>query len=123
MTDRSWQRRQLIERDPLTGKTEWLYEDVQNPGTMGVVVFEDQAGIQAQIEKNKAMYAQTDERARFHRAGQDKGDPVRIGWVPNSVYMDLFQKSNGFKDRSVLKKFVADPANRDYLSRPFRLGL
>ena len=119
----AWKRYKPLEYNRETGKMEWLIYDDDSPGRFGIETIEDEAGIRAQLEVNKALYAQTDERARFHRAGQDKGDPVRIGWVPNSVYMDLFKKSHGFKDRSVLKAFVKDPANRDYLSRPFRFGL
>lgn len=119
----SWKRYKRLEYSPESGKMEWLVFDEDNPGRFGIETVEDQRAIQAQVEINRALYAQTDERARFHRAGQDKGDPIRIGWVPNSIYLDLFKRSHGFKDRSVLRKFVADPANRDFISRPFRLGL
>lgn len=100
-----------LDYDPAEGRREtfWFNDD---DGKFLVETEWDYTDI---VETNKALYAQTDERAGW------KGDVHRIGSVPLSIYYDLMQRSGWGRDQQVLRRFFNDPDNRHFLTRPVKL--
>jgi hypothetical protein len=70
------------------------------------------------VEKNKAEYAQTDEKTRY-------GDWAKVASIPLAVFQELNQKGicRGFAvvDQKAFKAWLNDPEQRYFRTRPGRV--
>lgn len=106
----AWRRKKL-EYDPVLKRMTWFYHD-DDEGKIKIV---EEWNVIDIIEDNKAMYAATDERAGW------KGDIHRIGQIPMALWQDVMKKTYGGKDRKAVRKWLMDPDNRHFLTRPVKL--
>lgn len=107
-----WKRR-LLEHDPVLRRTEYYwYNDDEN--RIGLQTVTDVGAI---TETNRALYAQTDERAPFG----NKRDFHLIGQIPLSIAFDVLKKTSNGKDKKAVARWVNDPDNRAFLTRPVKL--
>lgn len=96
--------KKVLDHDPVTGISHVFYYDNET----------DEATITAEqqlvpiIEENKQLY--NDAPTRF-------GDTARVAQIPMVVYMDL-QKRGILNDQVALKKWLNDPDNRFFRTRP-----
>lgn len=67
------------------------------------------------LEKNKIMYSSYDERARWSKDGFE-----RVGSIPAKVWFAL-EKSGIAGNPELLKKWLNDPDNRKFRTRPGRV--
>lgn len=81
----------------------------------GGLVIKNTEDVSPWIEQNKAEYNAIDERARW-------GELTKIASVPNSVLAEWerlgFLRGSFIKDEKALKKWLNDPANRHWRTRP-----
>jgi hypothetical protein len=105
--------KKILSHDPLTGVTEIAH--MPDADTFVVETHQDVSQI---IEQNKAMYAQTDEKARW-------GDWTHIAQIPLSVFQELNKKGicRGFHivDQTAMKAWLNDPDNKYFRVRPGRV--
>jgi len=84
----------------------------------GGILIETSQDVTEIVERNKARYAQTDERARW-------GEWSHIGELPMAVIHDLNTKRilRGFHvvDQKKFKDWLNHPDNRHFRSRPGRI--
>lgn len=103
----------LIGVDEAGGEKRSWYAD----GEGGLIVKHEQ-NVAPILEANKAVYNQTDERARW-------GELTRVAEIPNSVIADLNRQGimRGFTviDQKRMKAFLNDPDNRFLRTRPGRV--
>lgn len=87
-------------------------------GDNGQVIIENSQDITAVVESNKSRYAATDERAKW-------GELEHIGWIPDSVIIELNRQNimRGYAvvDQKKFKAWLNDPDNRHFRSRPGRI--
>jgi hypothetical protein len=107
----------MLEYNPVSRRQEWFVID-EMTGQSGIETVEDYTSI---IEGNKAEYAMTDERARFDSVRGKEGMMHRVAHIPLSIAHDLWKKSSRGKDQKVLRRFLTDPDNRFFLTRPLKL--
>jgi hypothetical protein len=101
----------VFDRDPLTG-TERLFH--WNEADESFVI-ETRQDVTDLVEVNKGIANQHDERTPW------KGDMHRVASIPMSVYMDL-QKRGIADDERALRRWLDDPDNRVFRTRPGRLS-
>jgi hypothetical protein len=105
--------KRLMNVDADTGIVQTAIDD----GDGGLII-ETSQDITPIIEQNKALYAQTDERARW-------GEWTRIGSIPMAVIQDLNKKGilRGFHvvDQKKFKAWLNDSENRFFRTRPGRI--
>lgn len=106
----AWKRR-LLEYNPVLKRHTWHEFDDQDLKHRIVETWD----VRPIIEDNKAMYAATDERAGW------KGDIHRIGAIPVSIMQDVLKKTGNGKDKKAVARWVNDPDNRFFLTRPVKL--
>jgi hypothetical protein len=76
----------------------------------GDVVIENTLDVESLIEHNKAQFNQIDERARY-------GEFTKVASIDMLTWLDL--KKKGILDDQVrLKRWLNDPDNRYYRTRP-----
>jgi hypothetical protein len=84
----------------------------------GGLILETKQNIQPFLEQNKASYARIDERARW-------GEFTQIASIPFAVIQELNKKGilRGFHivDQKAMKKWINDPDNRFFRTRPGRI--
>jgi hypothetical protein len=90
--------REYFHEDPITGQ--WRIEEVQD--------------VTDTVEWNKSRYASTDERAGF------PDHNTHIAQIPYAIYYNPKYK-HLWEDQGELKKFINDPDNRHFLTRPIKL--
>lgn len=96
--------KKVLDHDPVTGISHVFYYDDET----------DEATITAEqqlapiIDENKELY--NDAPTRF-------GDTARVAQIPMVVYWDL-QKRGILNDQVALKKWLNDPDNRFFRTRP-----
>lgn len=103
-----------LEYDPIMRINRNMYEDAD-----GEFVVQSTQDVEGIIEANKASMAATDEHAPW-------GDLARIGSIPLSVYFQLkrdgvIDVKGNVNDDTALLKWLQDPANRKFKTRPGRL--
>jgi hypothetical protein len=106
--------KKILSHDPLTGMTQ-----IAHMPDADTFVVETQQDSTALIEQNKALYNQTDEKARW-------GDGwTRIASIPLAVFQELNKRGicRGFHivDQKAMKAFLNDPENRHFRVRPGRV--
>ena len=99
----------LLDYDPYT-KTKTIFH---SDGEGGYTIETRQDNTEL-VERNKALYASVDERARW-------GDGKVAATLPMHVYFDLMQKGIA-QDEKKLAKWLDDPENLYYRVRPGKLS-
>lgn len=105
----------LFDWDPVTGTKETFHYHGDGKFTIETTV-----DVEDIVERNKAIHAMTDERARF---GGDGLGP-QVAEIPLVIYYDLIQKGildhegNGGK---AFKHWLNDSENRFFRTRPGRI--
>lgn len=81
----------------------------------GGLVIETSQNVSPWVERNKAEYAATDERTKW-------GELAKIASVPDSVILEWnrlgFCRGYFITDQKALKKWLNDPENRHWRTRP-----
>jgi len=82
------------------------------------LIIENSQDISTVLESNKSRYAATDERAKW-------SEFEHIGWIPDSVIIELNRQSilRGYAvvDEKKFKAWLNNPDNRHFRSRPGRV--
>ena len=87
----------------------------------GAITIHTAQDVTDRIDLNKAIHADTDERARYD---SNSVLGVRMASIPLSVFMDLQKrmKVNGsFEECADFRKWLNDPDNRFFRTRPGRM--
>lgn len=101
----------LLDFDPLT-QISSVYHDENDGLGMGIETVQDVTDI---VEMNKLLFNDVDERARY-------GEKLnRVASIPLGVYFDL-ERRGITKDPVAFKKWMDDPDNRAFRTRPGRLS-
>lgn len=111
----------VIDTDPVFQKrTVYWYDSDTNEQ----FVTEDWYGLDQLIEANKAQYNATDERARMTPL-RDGGEMqwTKVFTVPMALVPDIMKKTHHGKDRQAVSRWLMDPDNRMFMTRPLRLGV
>jgi hypothetical protein len=100
----------LLDFDPLT-QTSTVFHELEDGKTWGLESLQKADQI---IEANKLFMNGVDERARY-------GEMDRVASIPMNLYFEL--KRNGIADDPVaFKRWLDDPDNRAFRTRPGRLS-
>lgn len=76
------------------------------------------------VEQNKALFAQTDENARWTPRGDgEESHHTHVFTVPMALVPDIWKKTHYGKDRRAVSAWLKDPENRHFLVRPIRRGV
>ena len=111
-----WSRR-ILDYDPeLRRTTYYWYNDGDKQQRLT-----EHYDVSAIIEMNKAQYAATDERARWDIPNDKLG--IQVGRIPISIAMDVLKKTGWGRDRKAVSRWLTDPDNRHFMTRPVRKGL
>lgn len=97
----------LVSEDKASG-TQTLWHDLD-----GAVVLENRQDAAPVTEAARAAFALVDERARF-------GEFTRVASIPLVTYFDLVKRGIT-KDRAAFKRWLNDPDNRHFRTRPGRI--
>jgi hypothetical protein len=100
----------LISVDPLTGAQTIFHDDFAD----GELVIENVQDAEPIIEANKRLYNSVDERAPW------KGGMHRVASIPLTVMLDLDRRGI-LNDQKKLRKWLNDPENRHFRTRPGRV--
>jgi hypothetical protein len=103
--------KRILDYDPVTGITQWFHFD-ESTGDMGLQTRQD---VTAVIEGTKGVFNSTDERKPW------KGDVHKVASIPMVIYSELAKISNNFKDQRVVRKWLNNPDNRVFRTRPGRV--
>lgn len=100
----------LFDRDPLTGITRiFHYDDATEDSTIETI-----SDVTDIIEDNKAYYNDVDERAGW------KNEFMRVASIPMPLYFKM--KEEGIVgDQKAMKKWLNDPDNKYFRTRPGRI--
>lgn len=102
--------RALLDYDPLT-KTRTTFHELDDDK----FVIKTESDVTDLLEVNKAKYNDVDERARW-------GEKAWVAAsIPLHVYMDLWAKGIA-RDEKAFAKWLDDPANLFYRTRPGKLS-
>lgn len=103
--------KRLLSYDPLTRIKTWWHEDV-----MGNITVHHEQDVEDLVARNRAQYnAHSD-----HGPTRWKGNWHHVGEIPMSVYHDL-EEQGILHDKSALFKWLNDPDQRDFRTKPGRL--
>ena len=103
--------KKILDYYPLTKTTQWFHYD-ESTKQYALETVQDVGDI---VEANKGKFNQVDERANW------KGDQHHIASIPMSIYHKLAKISNNFKDQRVIKRWLNDPDNKVFRTRPGRV--
>lgn len=95
--------------DPLTGTKTTFHFDHTND----TFVLKKEQDVTALVERNKASMANTDERAKW-------GEGQIAASIPMSIYMEWVATGKD-KDQAFVKRWLNDPANAHFRTRPGRI--
>lgn len=101
--------KRVLDHDPEMGVTEYFHYDTNTDRTT-IEVVQD---VEPILEANKAQYAQ-------QRRGDRHGDLSKIASLPLVVLTDL-RRRGILQDKKRMKKWLMDPENRFFLTRPVQL--
>jgi hypothetical protein len=103
--------KRILDYDPATKTVQFYHEDELT----GDVALETRQDITPIVEHNKALFNQVDERARWGN-GQ-----THIATIPNSILVKLAKITNNFKDKAAFDRWMDNPDNRVFRTRPGKL--
>jgi hypothetical protein len=109
--------RRLLDYDPFTKTTQWYHYD-EITGDIGLETEQD---ITAIVEHNKALYNLFDENARWSNPLRPSVGQTRYAHVGVQAHLELMKVTNNGKDQKAFKKWMNDPANRFFRTRPGRV--
>jgi hypothetical protein len=101
--------KKLFDFDPTTGTTKWWHYDADRDEATIETVFE----VGDIVEQNKAQYSATDERTRW-------GEWSKVASIPMPLFYRL-KKDGIIDDPSAMKRWLNDPDNRFFRTRPGRV--
>ena len=102
--------KRILDYDPVTKITQWYhYDDIT-----GNISLENVQDVTDIVEHNKRIFNQADERKTW------KGDTHKVASIPNVIYHQLAKASNNFKDQAVIRRWLNDPDNKVFRTRPGR---
>ena len=101
--------KKLFDYDPETGTTKWWHYDADKDEAKIETVFE----VGDIIEANKAQFNSTDERAKW-------GEWSRVASIPMALFYRLKQQGI-IDDQAAMKRWINDPDNRLFRTRPGRV--
>jgi hypothetical protein len=101
--------KKLFDFDPTTGTTKWWHYDADRDEATIETVFE----VGDLVEQNKAQYSATDERTRW-------GEWSKVASIPMPLFYRL-KKDGIIDDPSAMKRWLNDPDNRFFRTRPGRV--
>lgn len=100
----------VLDRDTEAGTVTYFHYDA----TEDKVIYETVMDAEDILELNKAQYNSFDERSRF---GDKIGPSTTVARIPLHIYFDL--KRRGIADdEQALAKWLDDPANSGWRTRP-----
>jgi hypothetical protein len=107
--------KKFLSFDPITKVEQTFHSDFDGEN----FVIETKHDVTDIVEQNKARFAATDERARW-------GELTQIASIPMPLYFDLIargviDKDGHCNDDQALLRFLSDPANAHFRTRPGRL--
>ena len=103
--------KRILDYDPVTKTVQFYHEDELT----GDVALETRQDITAIAEHNKALFNQVDERARWGNRN------IHIATIPNSILEGVRKLTNNFKDKAAFDRWMDDPDNRVFRTRPGKL--
>jgi hypothetical protein len=103
--------KRVLDYDPATGITQWFHFD-EITGDIGLETKQDVTAI---IEGTKGEFNPVEERAPW------KGDVHKVASIPMSIYNELMKITNNGKDQKAFSKWMNDPDNRVFRTRPGRV--
>ena len=96
----------IFDVNPELGITRtWHYNDETDEATI-----QTQQDVTAIVEENKNEFNQVDERAKW-------GEFSRVASIPLSLYYEL-KKEGKLEDQAYMKRWLNDPENRHFRTRP-----
>jgi hypothetical protein len=101
--------RRLLSKDPDSGVSQWYVSD-PTQGTFRLVTEQEVTPI---LEDSKAQYNNTDARAKW-------GEWAKVATIPLSILHDL-KKKGVADDPAKMKRWLNDPDNRYFRTRPGRV--
>jgi len=108
--------KRVIDFDRATGITQWFHFD----DVTGDIGLETQQDVTAIVEHNKALFNQVGERARYGSPLKQSVGQTLLATVPTSIHYELMKITNNGKDQKALNKWLNDPDNRVFRTRPGR---
>lgn len=96
----------LVSENKAIGQKQYMHEHEDGSLTIQTTQVVDEIA-----EENKQAFNQFDERANW------KGEMHRVASIPMSIYYDLKRKGI-LDDPSAMKKWLNDPDNRVFRTRP-----
>lgn len=111
----------VMDYDPVYNKTTTYWYDTLEKKEWQTETWHDLTPL---VEHNKALYNATDENARMTPL-RDGGEMqwTRVAHVPLTIALDVLKKTANGKDRAAVSRWLKDPANRVFLTRPIKLGV
>jgi hypothetical protein len=103
--------KRVLDYDPVTKIVQHYHHD-ELTGDVGLETVQDVTAI---IEYNKIIYNQFDERARWGSG------PIKVASIPAIIHAKLLKLSNNGKDQKALNRWMDDPDNRVFKTRPGKL--
>ena len=95
-----------MDYDPTTKRTEFFsYDELTDK-----VTIRTETDVTDIVEENKALYNAVNERTRF-------GEMTKVASIPMTLYAEL-SKSGKLFDQAYMKRWLNDPDNRVFRTRP-----
>lgn len=102
--------RKMISQDPVTGVKEYFHHDGREDGTVGIERVQD---VQDIVDVAQRRYNDQKRSTRY-------GELAKVASVPLSV-LEQLRKDGIASDQKALKKWLNDPDNRVFRTRPGRV--
>lgn len=103
----------LLDRDPLTGTTEWFIPD-ESAGTFTIQTEQDVSGL---VEFNKRQHNEFN--GVHERWGEEIGGRTKVASIPLNVYFDLKKRFGDMRQNpTAWKRWLNDPDNAAFRTRP-----
>jgi hypothetical protein len=109
--------KRILDYDPVTKTVQFYHEDELT----GDVALETRQDITAIVEHNKFLYNQFDENARWTDPLRPSVGQTHYARLPTVIHAQLMKITNGGKDQKAFKKWMNDPDNRVFRTRPGRV--
>lgn len=107
-------QRRFFDRDELTGITQFYHYDASND----TFLIEDVQDIEGIVENNKRRFNEfTSGKDRW---GDEFDERTHVARIPMVVYQELLT-SGAYRDRAYMKRWLNDPDNAVFRTRPGRV--
>lgn len=103
--------KRLFDYDPVTGTRQWFHWNEADDS----FTIQTEQDVSQIVEANKASFnAFTSGKDKW---GEEFGQRTRVASIPLNVYQDL-KKRGVLKDQAALKRWLNDPDNAVFRTRP-----